>query len=100
MNSVKIQGKLTKEIFRADNGWAAFTLSVEKKGSTYSTWVPVYVPSGVASSLENMRLTMKSVLIVEGELDQKKDKTLQVKAVSIRVADQGQSRPADDSIPF
>lgn len=85
MNSLTIEGTLTKAIYRSEKGWAAFTLSVPKKGSSFSVWVPVYVPSDVAASIESLKMGAKSVLVVEGELDQKKDKTLQVKAKSIKV---------------
>lgn len=107
MNEVKLKGKLTKAPWFADKGWASCTLSVTRPGTTFSLWVPLYVPSKLAPDLKKMAIT--DDLEVIGELDQKKDKTFQVKVTGIKITagaapvarkwDEG-TGITDDDIPF
>ena len=83
MNETKVSGKLTKAPYFSDKGWASCTLAIPKEGTNFSLWVPVYVPAKLAPQLKNLMLT--DVVEVVGELDQTKDKKLQIKALGISV---------------
>lgn len=83
MNEVKLSGTLTKAPYFADKGWASCTLAISRPGTTFSLWVPLYVPSKIAPELKKLAIT--DVLEVIGEIDQTKDKKLQVKVTGLKI---------------
>ena len=80
MNNVKLTGRLTKAPFFADKGWVGCTLAVDQEGTDFKLWVPLFVPKTWAAQFQN--LSGDEVFTIEGMLDAKKDKTLQVKVLT------------------
>ena len=107
MNETRVSGKLTKAPWFSEKGWASCTIAIPREGTTFSIWVPVYVPAKLAPQLKNLMLT--DVVEVVGELDQTKEKKLQIKALGISVTkgaapvartwDEG-TGITDEDIPF